>query len=237
MSSIGTGLLIGRVTLGTQSHRYVVIPRDRDDIDFLWSMLPDFITEIYRLESRVAINFLKGIYEVRFYYKVTVPRFRVGRAYRAILDDKTKFVAIDIDNPVASLKKIDEQAEYYALRECKIDPNFLVNLSQTLGTGAALATRFLSTQIATYIVDADTPIIMNFIEAYSWIKEHAEYVRGLAVLPHYKLGIIILEPLKLKELKEIAYKINVSIMDFKLDYILNYILPQIEEASELESWS
>ena len=82
--------------------------------------------------QRVAINFLKGIYEVRFYYKVTVPRFRVGRAYRAILDDKTKFVTIDIDNPVASLKKIDEQAEYYALRECKIDPSqsiLLINIS------------------------------------------------------------------------------------------------------------
>jgi len=230
------GILVGTITR-TRRYRYVVIPRNRIDVDVVWATLPGS-AELYRVKASVAsVDFLKGLYEVDFCYKLSVTR--IGHAvpiYRAILGDKVKLVEIDINNPLRSLKKVDRNAEYYIFKDLhEIDSNFLISLSKTIGTSTALPMRFLSIQLATRIEDTDTPLIMSFREAYKWVKENPRKLRGLVVLPSYYFGIIIADPITEKELQRyIVFEINVSTKLFELDYVApQYYLQHYAEYDEL----
>jgi len=215
------GILVGTITL-TCRYRYIVIPRNRLDVDVVWTTLPES-AELYRVKTSVAsVDFLKGLYVVDFYWKLSVTR--IGYAvpiYRAILGDEVRLVEIDVNSPLRSLKKIDRNAEYHIFKDLhEIDSNFLISLSRTIGTSTVLPMRFLSIQLATYIEDTDTPLIMNFREAYKWMKENPQKLRGLVILPSYYFGIIIADPITEKELKrDIVFEINVSTKLFELDYV------------------
>ncbi len=77
---------------------------------------------------------------------------------------------------------------------------------------------------------------MNFREAYWWMKKNPHKLRGLALLPSYRFGIIVAEPVTEEELREnIVHKINKSVMQFEFDYVINWA----KEARELfwDEWS
>ncbi len=230
------GLLVGSIFRQLNAYRYVIIPKNRIDIDVLWSMLPKS-AKLYRVRSIAVADFLEGLYEVDFYYKVSISR--VGPIYKAILGDNIRLIKIDIDNPLASLKKIDKRVEYYVYQDLReINSNFLVSLSRTLGTGTSLPMRFLSTQLATRIDDSDITLIMNFREAYEWMKKNPERLRGLAILPSYRLGVIIADPIEEEELKrDIVFKINESITSFEWDYIVSYGYEFLEPINQFYTWS
>ncbi len=231
----GEGILVGNIALRLNAYRYVVIPKNRDDIDVLWSVLPKS-AKLFRVKSIGVVDLLEGLYVVDFYYKVSISR--IGPIYKAILGDKTRLIKIDIDNPLASLKKIDKLAEYYVFQDSpKIDSTFLVSLSRTLGTGTSLPVRFLSTQLATRIDESNITLVMNFIEAYRWMKKNPGRLRGLAILPSYYFGIIIADSIKEEELKkDIILKINESVTLFEWDYI-TYDNGLSEPVNTLYVWS
>ncbi len=117
------GILVGVIMRKTGSYRYVVIPRDRIDIDVLWTVLPDSV-KLYRVKSpNAVVDFLERLYVGEFYYKISFTRR--GPMYKAVLGDKAKLVRIDIDNLMKCLKKIDDHAEYHAFQDHPgIGPNF-----------------------------------------------------------------------------------------------------------------
>ena len=60
MTLIEKGLIVGNVIRYTQRYHYVIIPKFRDDIDVLWTVLPVSAVKLYRVESRVVVDFFEG---------------------------------------------------------------------------------------------------------------------------------------------------------------------------------
>jgi len=132
---------------------------------------------------------------------------------------------------------VDGRAEYYLFQEpLRVDSTFLTNLSRSLGTSSLLPNRFMATQLATRGHETDTTVIMNFCEACSWMKRSPDKLRGVAILPSFYFGIIIADPVTREELKkDIVFKINESINEFKRDYVRN-LLPEMEICEEIVAW-
>ena len=216
-------------------YEYIVIPKDREDIDVLeTSLTPEMMNERYIINTRGAIEFLKYLYKVEYQWKRTVsPNGPIDRAY---LTGAYEAVPVDIDNPEESLKKVDESVSYHRFEEPPlIDSDFLTNLSRTVGTGANLPKRFLATQLAT-VVEEDgkkVPLVINIVEAYLWMQENPAKLRGIAILPHYKLAVIVADPMTKEELKsEILGRLNASLATFRNDYMRAGIVASGEEEEE-----
>ena len=72
---------------------------------------------------------MRGLHEFDFYSKVTITRY--GPVNIATLGNKTKFIEIDMDNPLVSLKKVDRLAEYIEFKTPPtINSDFLFLLSK-----------------------------------------------------------------------------------------------------------
>lgn len=216
----GTGILVGRQTVSKASYEYVVIPKNRNDIDVLVTTLPvGIMNERLVINTRMLAEFLRGIYIVEYQWmrKPTPTGFI----------DKGKILAvhgrvdIDIDNPLESLKKIDEESTYNEIHDVvSFDVNFLRGIVMAAAAAATdLPKRSLSIQIASRIKDSGTTIIMNIGEAYSFLCENPELIRGVGILRSYKVPVIVIDEIPLDVLREhIVYNMNNSIQRFYKEY-------------------
>lgn len=228
------GLLVGKLSMSKSIYEYVVIP-NRDDIDAMEATPPSAIMkERYVVNTRGVADFLKGLYLVEYKWRRSVTQN--GPLDKAYISNKYQFYPVDINNPLDSVRGIDPDASYHIFEEPPIiDSDFLTNLSRSVGTGANLPKRFLSSQMATVVEDGDKkiPLLINIIESYIWMQENPSKLRGVIIIPSYKIAVIVADPITKEELKdEILSRINASLSAFRNDYMRAGILSTGEEEED-----
>lgn len=225
LPTAGTGILIGRPTISKASYEYVIIPRDRTDIDVLVTTLPtEIMGERYIINTRMIAEFLKGIYVVDYqWYRKPVSNTAGlgGFIDKGVITKVHGRFEIDIDNPLESMRKIDDTAGYSEIHDVvSFDMNFVRGVVMSASAVTTdVPKRSLSAQVATRVKEDNTPILLNIAEAYLYLRENPGMVRGVGVLRRYKLPILVIDEIPLESLREkIVYNMNASIIAFYNEY-------------------
>lgn len=220
LPTTGTGILVGRPIISKASYEYVIIPRDRTDIDVLVTTLPaEIMSDRYIINTRMIMELLKGIYIVDYRW-----HRRVSNNQFIDLGEIIKVhgrVDIDIDNPLESLRKIDDTSEYNEVHDVvSVDMTFIRGVMQAAsGVITHTPKRTLSMQVASRVKEDRTPVILNIVETYAFLQSNPGIIRGIGVLRRYKLPVIVLDEIPLDDLKEkIIYNMNVNIAEFHRQY-------------------
>lgn len=220
----GTGILVGRPTISKASYEYVIIPRDRSDIDVLVTTLPpELMTERYVINTRMVAEFLRGIYIVDYQWIRKPVSNSAGGGFidKGIITRVHGRVDIDIDNPLESLKKIDDAAGYSEIHDVvSVDMNFIRGVVMTASAVTTdVPKRSLSIQVATKVKEDGSLILLSIAEAYLYLKERPGNVRGVGILRRYKLPVIVIDEISADELREkIVYNMNASILMFHNEF-------------------
>ena len=218
----GEGILVGRPQVGSEAYDFVVLPK-RLDLDALSTSPPPSITrQQYKINTSVVDRFLRGLYLVT--YTLQVYPTNNGVMHRALIDDSKNYepTIIDIDNPVESVKSIDDRVEYDEFKGApRIDGQFIYKLSKLVGTLSVMPKRFYATQVAMRVKDDEGvhPILVPFQESYLFLQENPSLVRGILVLHSYKLIILIGSEITFEDLRdEISARASLSRTAFNNDF-------------------
>lgn len=195
------GILVGRPAQGKHVYNWAVIPKS-SIIDVLETELPSSIyPSMHVINSRRSRKILKHLHIVEFVRR-DVPS--VNRGYITYADIVNVKTSIPIEEIVSKgkevLKGIDDLVEEFvfdAEEEIKVDEKFMLDLTNTLGTGAKLPRRFYSTQVAFMMESKDGKkigLMLPLQEMFVYIQDNPEQIRRLIVLPQYHFGIILLNP-------------------------------------------
>lgn len=225
LTGTGTGILVGRPTMSKAAYEYVVVPRDRLDIDVLVTTLPtEIMSDRYVINKRMVAELLKGIYVVEYqWYRKPVSNVAgtPGFIDKCIITKVDGRVEIDISNPLESLKKIDDTAGYNEVHDVvSFDMNFIRGVVMSASAVTTdVPKRSLSAQVATRVKEDGTPILLNIAEAFLFLRENPSYVIGVGILRRYKLPVLIVDEISLDLLKEkVIYNMNASISTFYSEY-------------------
>jgi hypothetical protein len=186
------GILVGRPAQGKNTFNFGIIPKDDDSVDMLEIALPtQLYGEVLVVNSKRARRLLKNLYLVE-YIRRDAPSAKGGFiTYADVIDIKKR---IPLDKLEEQVKEIDSMSEIIKFKEeVDIDETFILDLSNTLGTGAKLPKRFYSTQVVLKVNVNDTvhTVMMPLKEVIAFLQDNPGMIKGLIVLPSYHFGIIL----------------------------------------------
>lgn len=193
------GILVGRPAQGKHVYNWAVIPKN-SVIDVLETELPSSIyPHMHIINSRRSRKIMKHLHLVEFVRR-DVPSVNRGYiTYADIVNIKTSIPVEEIiTKGTQSLKSIDDLTEEFVFEEeIQVDEKFILDLTNTLGTGAKLPRRFYSTQVAFIMESKDgnkIGLMLPLQEMFVYIQDNPEQIKRLIVLPQYHFGIIVLDP-------------------------------------------
>ena len=213
MPGTGDGLFTARPSLGKSTVDFLIIPKT-DQIDALMSS-PHPDMDLFAINSRRVTKFLKHFYYVKYTYKVE-PR-QTGVIYKASITETTK-IPVNFENPEKTFEG-HTKAEWYPFEETpEVDEQFIMDLSRATGAGTALPKRLYGTAVAIPVKKEEEtiPIILNIAEAFLYMQDNPDSIRGVLILPEYKYAVIILDEMSFDDLiDEILDNTTTSIRTFR----------------------
>ena len=191
-----SGILVGRPAQGRLTYNWGVVP-NAPDPDVLECELPkELFAETMLVNAKRARRLLTHFYIVE-YTRQDVPSLRGGVAsYLSLAHISSVKERIPLESLPSEAKRVDPLAEVTEFKEeVEIDEKFLLDLSNTLGTGAKLPKRFYSTPVVLRVKEGEAvrAVMMPFAEVVAFLQDNPGYVKGLLVLPSYHFGVILTE--------------------------------------------
>lgn len=217
------GLLIERITKqGT--YTYNIVPMSLA-FDVFETSLPDSVAK-----ERISVNlnaFMTGLYEVEYKWQRIFTN--VGSFIdKGIITNVVKKHTIDINQPTMEI------GEYKQITSPQVvDMEFIASITQLSATGAALAKRRLSTQVATCIQSDGkcNTVFINLPAIYNMLRAYPNRIKGI-ILTQYKVPIIVFNSITEEEFKEqVIGRITENVREFMEDYTI-MTMPTHEESEE-----
>jgi len=219
-----TGLLVGRVVLKKSAFEYLIIPK-RDDLDACVTTPPPQLLTSMLTVSTTKIMRTPFIVDYQWKLFPTMAGMPICRGYIS----QYKELRINPDNPLESVKEIDQTAEYHPYDvPPEINQEFLISLSRSSGASiTTMSRRFYSLGVLAKYNDGtenSQTVFLTLAETFLWLQENLSKIKGLLLLPEFKYAIIVADEITRDELTEsIISRLNTSLSNFKL---------LIEEAAE-----
>lgn len=189
------GILVGRPGQGKHVYNWAVIPKN-SQLDVLETELPtELYGDMYTVNSRRARKIMRSLTLVE-YVRRDVPSVRAGYiSYADVTGIKNKIPVTEVLSNPELVKSIDSMTEVITFEEdVDVDEKFILDLTNTLGTGAKLSRRFYSTQVMFEVESEKGKIglMMPFQEMFVFLQDNPGLIKQLIVMPTYHFGILTL---------------------------------------------